>query len=178
MNIQITGKNIELTDAIRSYVEKKVSRLKKYFEQVLDVQVILDVQKNVHLAEILVNAKGVFLKGLEKSEDLYASIDMSVDKIERQLVKYKEKLKTKKLMEKDFEKPLTLNIYEHSSVVEKDVPQIIVSKQIPVKPMDVEEAVMQMDLLNKNFFVFRNASSGEVSVVYRRDDGNIGLIEP
>jgi len=93
-------------------------------------------------------------------------------------VKYKEKLKSKKLMEKEFEKPLTLNIYEHSSVAEKDVPQIIVSKQIPVKPMDVEEAVMQMDLLNKNFFVFRNSTSGEVNVVYRRDDGNIGLIEP
>ncbi|MCX8084950.1 MAG: ribosome-associated translation inhibitor RaiA [Calditerrivibrio sp.] len=177
MNIQITGKNIELTDAIRNYVEKKVSKVKKYFDQVLDVQVILDVQKNVHLAEILVNAKGVFLKGLEKSEDLYASIDLAVDKIDRQLVKYKEKLKAKKLMEKEFEKPLKLNIYEHSSM-ETDRPQIIVSKQIPVKPMDVEEAVMQMDLLNKNFFVFRNASSGEVNVVYRRDDNNIGLIEP
>lgn len=177
MNIQITGKNIELTNAIRSYVEKKVSKVKKYFDQVIDVQVILDVQKNVHLAEILVNAKGVFLKGLERSEDLYASIDLAIDKIDRQLVKYKEKLKTKKLMDKDFEKPLKLNIYENDSM-DSDKPSIIVSKHIPVKPMDVEEAVMQMDLLNKNFFVFRNAVSSEVNVVYRRDDGNIGLIEP
>lgn len=176
MNIQITGKNIELTDAIRSYVEKKVTKVKKYFDQVIDVQVILDVQKNVHIAEILVNAKGVFLKGLEKSEDLYASIDLAIDKIDRQLVKYKEKLKDKKLMEKEFEKPLKLNVYDHRNIDEK--PTIIVSKQIPVKPMDVEEAVMQMDLLNKNFFVFRNSTSGEVNVVYRRDDGNIGLIEP
>lgn len=177
MNIQITGKNIELTDAIRSYVEKKISKFKKYFDQVLDVQVILEVQKNVHIAEILVNAKGVFLKGLERSEDLYASIDLAVDKIEKQLIKYKEKLQSKKLIEKEYDRPLKLNVYESRSL-EIDNPQIVVSKNIPVKPMDVDEAVMQMELLNKNFFVFRSSISGEVNVVYRRDDGNVGLIEP
>ncbi|MBZ4644384.1 MAG: putative sigma-54 modulation protein [Deferribacteres bacterium] len=176
MNIQITVKNIELTDAIRSYVEKKVSKVKRYFDQVVDVHVVLDVQKNVHMAEILVNAKGVFLKGLEKSEDLYASIDLAVDKIERQLVKYKEKLKAKKLAEKNFEAPLKLDVYESASF--DDEPVSIITKEIPVKPMDIEEAVMQMDLLNKNFFVFRNAKNSEVNVVYRRDDGNIGLIQP
>ncbi|UOD34006.1 ribosome-associated translation inhibitor RaiA [Deferribacteraceae bacterium V6Fe1] len=176
MNIQITVKNVELTDAIRSYVEKKVSKVKKYFDQVVDVHVVLDVQKNVHMAEILVNAKGVFLKGIEKSEDLYASIDLAIDKIERQLVKYKEKLKSKKLIDKKFEAPLKLDVYESESFDDK--PVSIITKEIPVKPMDIEEAVMQMDLLNKNFFVFRNAKNSEVNVVYRRDDGNIGLIQP
>ncbi|MCB4204495.1 ribosome-associated translation inhibitor RaiA [Deferribacterales bacterium Es71-Z0220] len=176
MNIQITVKNVELTDAIRSYVEKKVSKVKKYFDQVVDVHVVLDVQKNVHMAEILVNAKGVFLKGIEKSEDLYASIDLAIDKIERQLVKYKEKLKSKKLIDKKFEVPLKLDVYESESFDDK--PVSIITKEIPVKPMDIEEAVMQMDLLNKNFFVFRNAKNSEVNVVYRRDDGNIGLIQP
>ncbi|MBZ4671806.1 MAG: sigma 54 modulation protein/ribosomal protein [Deferribacteraceae bacterium] len=176
MNIQITVKNVELTDAIRSYVEKKVSKVKKYFDQVVDVHVVLDVQKNAHMAEILVNAKGVFLKGIEKSEDLYASIDLAIDKIERQLVKYKEKLKSKKLIDKKFEAPLKLDVYESESFDDK--PVSIITKEIPVKPMDIEEAVMQMDLLNKNFFVFRNAKNSEVNVVYRRDDGNIGLIQP
>lgn len=176
MNIQITVRNVELTDAIRSYVEKKVSKVKKYFEQVIEIHVVLDVQKNVHIAEILVNAKGVFLKGIEKSEDLYASIDLAMDKIERQLVKYKEKLKSKKLLEKKFEEPLKLDVYEIESF--NDKPVSIITKEIPVKPMDIEEAVMQMDLLNKNFFVFRNAKNSEVNVVYRRDDGNIGLIQP
>jgi len=176
MNIQITVKNVELTDAIRSYVEKKVSKVKKYFDQVIDIHVVLDVHKNVHTAEILVNAKGVFLKGIEKSEDLYASIDLAMDKIERQLVKYKEKLKSKKLMDKKFEEPLKLDVYESESFDDK--PISIITKEIPVKPMDIEEAVMQMDLLNKNFFVFRNAKNSEVNVVYRRDDGNIGLIQP
>lgn len=177
MNIHITVKNIELTDAIKSYVEKKVAKVKRYFDQVIDVNVVLDVQKNVHLAEVLVNAKGVFLKGAEKSEDLYASIDLAVDKIDRQLVKYKSKLKDKKLIDKKFEQPLRLDVYNVDSL-DADEPVSIITKDIPVKPMDVEEAVMQMDLLNKNFFVFRNAKSSEVNVVYKRDDGNIGLITP
>jgi putative sigma-54 modulation protein len=176
MHIQITAKNIELTDAIRNYVEKKVKRVKKYFDQVIDVHVVLEVQKNLHIAEILVNAKGVFLKGYEKSEDLYASIDLALDKIDRQLVKYKEKLKNKRLMEKDFEKPLRLNVIDAESI-DNEKPITIITKQIPVKPMDVEEAVMQMDLLNKNFFVFRDADTQSISVVYKRDDGNVGLIE-
>ncbi len=177
MHIQITAKNIDLTDAIRSYVHKKIGKVKKYFDQVIEVHVVLEVQKNRHIAEVLVDAKGVFLKGLEKSEDLYASIDLAVDKIEKQLIKYKEKLQSKKLMNKDFHEPLRLNVIETGSL-ETENPVTIISKQIPVKPMDVEEAVMQMDLLNKNFFVFRNADSSEVNVVYKRDDGNIGLIEP
>lgn len=177
MNIHITVKNIELTDAIKSYVEKKVAKVKRYFDQVIDVNVVLDVQKNVHLAEVLVNAKGVFLKGAEKSEDLYASIDLAVDKIDRQLVKYKSKLKSKKLIDKKFEQPLRLDVYNVDSL-DADDPVSIITKDIPVKPMDVEEAVMQMDLLNKNFFVFRNSKSSEVNVVYKRDDGNIGLITP
>ena len=177
MNIHITVKNIELTEAIKNYVEKKIGKIKKYFDQVIDVNVVLEVQKNVHMAEVLVNAKGVFLKGAERSEDLYASIDLAVDKIDRQLVKYKSKLKNKKLIDKKFEQPLRLDVYNLDSL-DTDEPVSIITKDIPVKPMDVEEAVMQMDLLNKNFFVFRNAKSSEVNVVYKRDDGNIGLITP
>ncbi|MGA1861582.1 ribosome-associated translation inhibitor RaiA [Deferribacter thermophilus] len=176
MNIQITARNLELTDAIRSYVEKKVSKIKRYFDQIIDVHVLLEIQKNVHIAEILVDAKGVFLKGLEKSEDLYASIDLAVDKIEKQLVKYKEKLKNKKFMESTPDTSLRLNVIDSESIDSN--PKTIISKQIPAKPMTIDEAVMQMELLNKNFFVFRNADTGEVNVVYQRDDGNIGLIEP
>ncbi|KAA0258196.1 ribosome-associated translation inhibitor RaiA [Deferribacter autotrophicus] len=178
MNIQITARNIDLTDPIRSYVEKKVSKIKKYFDQIIDVHVLLEVQKNVHIAEILVDAKGVFLKGLEKSEDLYASIDLAVDKIEKQLVKYKEKLKSKKIMENVPGASLRLNVIDIESIFETEKPKTIISKQIPAKPMTIEEAVMQMELLNKNFFVFRNADTGEINVVYQRDDGNLGLIEP
>lgn len=176
MNIQITARNIDLTDAIRSYAEKKVSKLEKYFDHITEASVLLEVQKNVHIVEILLSAKGVFMKGLEKSEDLYASIDLASDKIEKQLVKYKEKLKDKKIHDKDYETPLRLNVLDSQSVEDSET-RVIISKDIPVKPMDPEEAVMQMDLLNKSFFVFRNSDTNEVAVVYQRDDGNIGLIE-
>lgn len=177
MNVQITAKNMNLTDPIRDYAEKKVEKIKKYFDDIIEVSVLLEVQKNVHVAEILVVAKGVFLKGLEKSEDLYASIDLAVDKIDKQLVKYKEKIKGRKLLDRDFHQPLKLNVYE-TDTVQNENPTIVVSKDMPVKPMGIDEAVMQMDLLNKNFFVFRDAETAEVNVVYKRDDGNIGLIEP
>lgn len=96
MNIQITARNINLTDAIRQYAEKKVSKLEKYSDHITEASVLLEVQKNVHSVEVLLSAKGVFMKGLEKSEDLYASIDLAVDKIEKQLIKYKEKLQSKR----------------------------------------------------------------------------------
>jgi putative sigma-54 modulation protein len=178
MQIQITARNIDLTDAIRSYAEKKVSKLEKYFDHITEASVLLEVQKNVHIVEVLLSAKGVFMKGLEKSEDLYASIDLATDKIEKQLVKYKEKLKDKKLQDKDFETPLKLNVLDTASIEDMDAEtKVIITKEMPVKPMDVEEAAMQMDLLNKSFFVFRNSETNEVAVVYQRDDGNIGLIE-
>ncbi|TCK60851.1 ribosome hibernation-promoting factor, HPF/YfiA family [Seleniivibrio woodruffii] len=178
MQILITAKNIALTDAIRTYAEKKVGRLEKYFDSITEATVVLEVQKNLHIVEVLIAAKGVFMKGLEKSEDLYASIDLATDKIEKQLVKYKEKLKTKKLQDKEFEAPLKLNVFDSASLESIDEDnKLIISKEIPVKPMDVEEAAMQMELLNKAFFVFRNAEDGQISVVYQRDDGNIGLIE-
>lgn len=177
MNVQIIVKNLELTDAIKSYIEKKVFRIEKYFDYLIDVNVALEIQRNVHSAEILVNAKGIFLKGLEKSEDLYASIDLAIDKIERQLVKYKEKLKQKISNEDASGQAFKLNVFESESFDEAS-PRIVVSKDMPAKPMDIEEAVMQMNLLNKNFFVFRNSKTDVVNVVYKRDDGNIGLIQP
>lgn len=176
MNIQITARNIDLTDAIRNYAEKKVSKLEKYFDHITEASVLLEVQKNVHIVEVLLSAKGVFMKGLEKSEDLYASIDLAVDKIEKQLVKYKEKLKDKKIQDKEYDTPLKLNVLDSQSVEDSET-RVIITKDIPVKPMDPEEAVMQMDLLNKSFFVFRNSDTNELAVVYQRDDGNIGLIE-
>ena len=178
MQIHITARNIDVTDAIRNYAEKKVGRLEKYFDHISEATVLLEVQKNLHIVEVLISAKGVMMKGLEKSEDLYASIDLATDKIEKQLVKYKEKLKNKKLHEKAFEAPLKLNVFETASVESMELDnRVIVTKDIPVKPMDVEEAVMQMDLLNKQFFVFRNSDDGQIAVVYQRDDGHIGLIE-
>ncbi len=178
MNITVNTKNTTLTDAIRDYSEKKIQKIAKYFDDHLDVHINLDVEKNMHIAEIFVNVKGMFLKGIEKSEDMYASIDMAVDKIERQLVKYKEKLHTRKNAEtRAAMDDLKLNVYDYSEDNVIDAPQVVITKSLPAKPMDIEEAIMQMDLMNKNFFVFRNAENSEINVVYKRDDGKVGLIE-
>ncbi len=176
MQVNVTAKHMVLTGAIKEYAEKKVAKISKYFDEIMDVQVHLEVQKNLHIAEVLVDVKGVFLKGYEKSEDMYASIDIAIDKIEKQLVKYKERLKNRKNSDRNHGSTLKLNVYDTDSMMEQK-PKVIISKSIPSKPMDIDEAVMQMDLLNKNFFVFRNSQSSEINVVYKRDDGQIGLIE-
>jgi len=177
MKINIFAKNIPLTDAIRSYSEKKVSKLNKYFEDMdMDIQINLEIQKNIHIAEVFIDAKGMFFKGLERSEDLYASIDLAVDKIEKQIIKYKDKLRNRKPYDHKPEDSLNMDVYD-TDTIHNDQPEIIVSKSIPAKPMDIDEAVMQMNLLNKNFFVFNSSESRGINVVYKRDDGNIGLIK-
>ena len=175
MKINIVSKQIPVTNAMRTYAEKKMTRITKYFDVPVDVTITFSVQKNIQMVEVLVHVKGLYLKGLEKSEDIYASLDLAIDKIDRQIVRYKDRINNRKYDSNN--SFLRMNVYNVSSV-EASAPEIIVSKEIAAKPMAVEEAAMQMDLLNKSFFVFRSASSGEVNVVYKRDDGNIGLIEP
>ena len=179
MNITVNAKHTTLTDAIRDYSEKKIQRIAKYLDDNMDVHVNLNVEKNMHIAEIFVNVKGMFLKGIERSEDMYASIDIAVDKIERQVVKYKEKLISRKNIEnRESMEDLKLSVYDYNEDSAIDEPTVVISKQIPAKPMDIEEAIMQMDLMNRNFFVFRNAENSEINVVYKRDDGKVGIIEP
>lgn len=175
MKLNIVSKQMPVTEPIRNYAEKKMQRIEKFFDDQLDVTVTFSVQKNMQTVEFLVHAKGLYLKGIERSEDIYASMDLAVDKIEKQISRYKDRLIARKHVPMDGS--LKMNIYEAASV-EASKPEIIVTKEIGAKPMAVEEAAMQMDLLNKPFFVFRSASSGEINVVYKRDDGNIGLIEP
>ncbi len=175
MRVNIFAKNITVTDAIKEYSEKKISKLEKYFEDG-DVQINFEVVKNIHIVEILVDVKGMFLKGFDRSEDLYTSIDFAIDKIEKQLVKYRDKIRTRKPYNHKPEDTLFMDVYD-TETIHDDSPSIVISKSIPSKPMDIDEAVMQMNLLNKEFFVFNNIDGNEINVVYKRDDGNIGLIK-
>jgi putative sigma-54 modulation protein len=173
MDINIVSKGLKVTDAMRSYSEKKLTRIKKYFaEDPVDFTVTFaSHHKNSYAVEVLAHSKGLYLKGVETSSDPYAALDLVVDKIERQVVRYKDRIDQRKHTEQS--STLQMAVYEAASV-EEEKPEIIVSKSIGVKPMTVEEAAMQMDLMNKDFFVFRN-ETGALNVVYRRDDGNIGL---
>ncbi len=181
MHFTIDGRNVEITDAIQDYVEKRLMKLKKYFPRAVDVHVVLFTQKFNQGVEVTINASGLAIHGEEISEDLYASIDKVVDKLGVQLRKHKEKLKEHHKKEPRPDKDLNLNvsIYEPEMVEEPNpVPKVLHTQRFALKPMSVDEAAMQMDLINQEFLVFRNSQSNTVNVLYRRKDGNYGLIEP
>lgn len=179
MQIAVNFRHMESSEAVRSYVEEKLSRVKKYIDEPIDAQVVLSVQRKIHnRAEVTMVAKGLTMKSTEETSDMYAAIDLMVDKIERQLKRYKDKLKHHKVSNAK-SRQIHKTILEASSVDEGESgPEIVRSHSFFVKPMSVEEAVMQMDLLDKSFLVFTDDQSEEMNVVYRRSDGNYGLIVP
>ena len=179
MQIAVTFRHMESSDAVRSYVEEKLAKVKKYVEEPIDAQVVLSVQKKInHRAEVTMVAKGLTMKSAEEKDDMYAAIDLMVDKIERQLKRYKEKLKRHK-GSTGIQQRVEKAVISAPSVDDgHETPEIIRSHSFFVKPMSVEEAVMQMDLLDKDFLVFTDDRSEQMNVVYRRKDGNYGLIGP
>lgn len=176
MKIKIFGKNIEVTEGIKSAVEEKLGKLDKYFAEETKADVTLSVNRNDQKVEVTIPVKGGIIRAEEVSEDMYASIDMVEETIERQLVKYKNKLVDKKKSYRDnFTNDYIEADYEDE---DEDVVKIVRTKSFGIKPMDAEEACIQMELLGHNFFVFLNAETDEVNVVYKRKGGTFGLIEP
>ena len=178
MQVSVTFRKIEPSSTLRRYAQEKLYRIKKYVEDPIEAHVVLSVEKFRHIAEVNINANGFRLKGEEETGDLYSAIDMVVDKVEAQIKKYRHKIKKRK--SDSGSKPLLMkmNVLASESFEEDREPQIIKTKQINAKPMDVDEAVMQMDLANSEFLVFTNAMTRSINVIYRRKDGNYGLIEP
>lgn len=180
MNISVTFRHMDSSDPVRDYVEEKLARLNKYIDEPIDAQVTLTVEKKIrHKTVVTLVAKGVTIKAsAEVIDDMYAAIDAVVDKLERQLKRYKEKLK-RHTTRKGRERNITKTVFEAASVDAEDIePQVIRSHSFSLKPMSVDEAVMQMDLLHKDFLVFSDDSTDFVNVIYRRKDGNYGLIVP
>ncbi|SFE17675.1 sigma 54 modulation protein /SSU ribosomal protein S30P [Thermoanaerobacter thermohydrosulfuricus] len=179
MNITVSGKNgMTVTDGLRDAVIKNVSKLSKYFPEDTEVRTVLSVQKNNHIAEITIPFKGIIFRAEEVSDDMYVSIDRVVDKIEKQILKHKAKLKNRFGANESirFEIPL---VYEEAKGEEEEGSfEIVKTKKFPIKPMSPEEAILQMNLLGHNFFVFTNADTDTINVVYKRKDGKYGLIEP
>lgn len=176
MKVNILGKNIEITEGLRNAVEKKLSRLDKFFENEQEAFATLSVQKARQIIEVTIRFNGVLLRSEEANSDMYAAIDIVSDKLERQMVKHKSRLERKYHVNV----PLKYNsipAYEFKDDEERN-PQIVRTKRFAVKPMSAEEAVLQMDLLGHDFYVFSDDKSGAVNVVYKRKDGNYGLIEP
>lgn len=178
MKVIVKGKNLDVTPALRSYAEKKVAKFERYLqpEQPVSIEVMLRTQKEQHIAEFTLNINGLILRGVGKTEDMYASMDEAVDRIERQFSKYKTKIQRR------LQGPRISEIVSSGAgvapVIEEKEPEIVRTKRFAIKPMPVEEAVLQMELLGHDFYVFLDASTEEVNVVYKRRDGNYGLIEP
>ena len=184
MQVNITYRNMFATDALRSHVEQKLAHMvSKYLDKVTEVHVTLSLERYLHHADINLHAGPFHVRGKEKSEDMYASIDLAMDKIERQLKRYKEKLKTHHGRERVHHNQNLVrhHIYEgHGSVAElaeAATQKIVKTNEFLAHPMGMEEAIMQMDLMNNDFYVFTNSTTMEMNVVYHRKDGTIGLIE-
>jgi len=176
MQIATTFRHMEPSDALKSYAEEKLERIKKYIDEPIVAQVYLTVEKIRHIVEISINAKGVTTKASEATNDMYAAIDAVIDKIERQLRRYKERLKAHKPADAP-ERQVQKKIIGAEELEQSKEPVIIKTKTVSIKPMSVDEAVMQMDLMHKDFLVFTDAGSDSINVIYRRRDGNYGLIE-
>ncbi|MFD0714971.1 ribosome hibernation-promoting factor, HPF/YfiA family [Paenibacillus sp. GCM10027626] len=179
MKYNIRGQNIPVTDALRDFVEKKLTRLEKYFEAPItsEINVTMSVTKGMHTVEVTIPLPGLMLRAEEKGDDMYASIDRVVDKLERQIRKHKTKVNRKVRQESGIR---TLFKDEGAAVQvmdEEDDMELVRTKRFTMKPMDVEEAILQMNMVGHSFFVFANSATKEVNVVYRRSDGKYGLIE-
>ena len=176
LKCNIRGENVDLTDAIRDYVEKRISKINKFLEDNVDAtaHVNLKVYKNkTFKVEVTIPLPYLTLRAEETSNDMYASIDLVTDKLERQIRKYKTKV-NRKSREKGLK---NLEFVPGDDGAEDDSLKIVRTKEISLKPMDSEEAVLQMDMLGHDFFIFQDADTNGTSVVYRRNDGRYGLIE-
>ncbi|HEY3308474.1 MAG TPA: ribosome-associated translation inhibitor RaiA [Desulfuromonadaceae bacterium] len=179
MQVMTTFRHMEQSDALKTYAEEKLERVAKYIDEPVSAQVYFTVEKKIrHIVEIVINAKGVNTKASESTNDMYAAVDAVIDKIERQLKRYKEKIKAHKPNGEERGRQISTKIFQAESLETDVEPVIIRTKTETIKPMSVDEAVMQMDLLHKDFIVFTDSVSSEINVLYRRKDGNYGLIEP
>jgi len=176
MNLKITGKNFEVTDALKEKVNKKLGKLDKFFKPDTEAQVTMSVQRNRHILEVTIVTGGISLRAEVTGDDMYSCIDKAQDILERQIRKHKTRL-AKRLHEEVLDQPGAFRP-DIDDVEEEKEFRVVRTKRFAVKPMPLDEAILQMNLLEHEFFVFSNAETNQVNVVYKRKDGNYGLIEP
>lgn len=186
MQMNITFRHLDPIDSLKNYAREKVERVNKYLDKATEAHVVLSLERHLHHADITIHSGTFLLRGKERSEDMYASIDLAMDKIERQLKRYKEKLKHHHGRERVHHRQ---ELVEHRRVRHQVIEapsldvhtegehKVVKTNEFLAHPMSVEAAVMQMDLMNNDFYVFTNSTTMEMNVVYHRKDGTVGLIE-
>lgn len=173
MRISISGKNLEVSDSLRETAEKKLSKLSRYFPEDTEAQVTLSIERNRHIVEVTIPYEGRILRAEEYSADMYASLDNVGDKLEKQAERYRTRFAKAQRAAKAAPAAAFAPVEE-----EEKAPRIVRNKKFEIRPMSEEEAMLQMEMLGHSFFVFENAATGEINVLYARKDGNYGLIEP
>lgn len=169
MEVIVRGKNVEITDAMEDYVIKKLGKMDKLLNsQTVTAHVVLSVEKERRIVEVTIPIQGMLLRAEESGGDMYASIDLVIDKLERQYRKFKTREKKKMLHESTAMR----------TPAPQESPDLVRRKTFPVKPMTLDEALLQMDLLGHDFFAFSNVETDSINVLYRRRDGDYGLLEP
>ena len=172
MRVTVIGKNIDVTPALREIVEKKISKLDKYFKPNVEARATLTVQKNSQIFEVTIPFNGVILRCEESTDDMYKSIDLVQAKLERQIRKQRTKLQRRS------NESLRFSNFDEVALEEDDQGEIVKVKKFNIKPMTADEAILQMELVEHDFFVFKDADTNNINVIYRRKDGNYGILEP
>ena len=184
MQITITGRHIEVTEALKAYVENRIEKIGNFYDQIIEAQVVLAVEKYRNIADVTLIANGMRVHGKSETEDMYASVDQVLEKLEKQVKKYKARIKRHQPRGMDMSQ-----MYDHHEIIPLEVEdgaeddlslgyKIVSRERFDAKPMSVDEAVLQLSLIEDDFLVFTNAQTQKVNVVYGRQDGNYGLIEP
>jgi len=167
---------MEPSTELRSYVEEKVYKVKKYFDSPVEAHIVLKIEKFRHIADMTISIDGNKIKAVDESGDMYSSIDQAMDKIEEQLRRLMSRKKEYRL-ENIKGTDLLINGVETQEDQVESEPTIIRAERVDIKPMDINEAAMQMNMSKRNFFVFSNSKSKSINIIYKRNDGNLGLIE-
>lgn len=176
MNISIRGDKLEITEAMKSYAKEKLEKLDKYLDspEKVDANICVKVRNHSNKVEVTIPLKKFILRAEEEQEDFYSAVDVVMDKLERQIRKNKTRLGSKKVKEA---KEFAFDYIESMEAIEEDEENLVKRKIIEVKPMDEEEAVLQMELLGHEFYLFKDVDSDKTKLIYKRKDGNYGIIE-
>jgi putative sigma-54 modulation protein len=175
MQTSVTFKNLDPSDHLKTYVGDKLNRFDRFLDNPAEANVVLSVEKFRHIAEINIVGDKLTIYGKEETNDMYSAIDMVLDKLEKQIKKSKQKIRERRSGAKGFNHVM---VEEREAIADDEIERQVKVKHIEYKPMDVEEAVLQMDLIEDSFLVFTNARTDQINVLYRRRDGHYGLIQP
>lgn len=178
MRIQVTGKNTTITDELSIYAQEKIGKLERYFDGIQDAQVLFSEQRNIRVCEVTLKASGKIIRAEYKGQDFREAIDFVAEKLERQIRKFHDKFKERRKEALSTKEEMMEPMPAFIEPEEFEIPKIVRVKEVSVKSMTYDEAMMQMELLSHDFFVFFNYETDKINVLYRRKDGDYGILEP